>query len=108
MLTIVVLAAWQHPFVSVLKVCDVDTWKNLSKEGNVVAVLDKSIGKRVFNITGAVSAANHVLLPKRSQSLGLTGRFLYIQVCAAARPAQTLKSCCDVPTWHLDSTIWRS
>jgi hypothetical protein len=33
------LAAWQHPFTSIFKLCDVEGWKHVSKEGNVVAVL---------------------------------------------------------------------
>jgi WD repeat-containing protein 90 len=42
---------------------------------------DKLIGKRVLAITGTVPAANYVQLPKhRSQSLGLHGRYLYMQV----------------------------
>ena len=34
-----VCAAWQHPFVSIFKLCDVDTWAQVGKEGNVIAVL---------------------------------------------------------------------
>jgi hypothetical protein len=33
------LAAWQHPFTSIFKLCDVEGWKHVCKEGNVVAVL---------------------------------------------------------------------
>lgn len=53
---------------------------------------DKTIGKRVFCISGTVPASNYVLLPKkRSQSLGLTGRFLYLQVrCSSQSAARNL------------------
>jgi hypothetical protein len=44
---------------------------------------DKEIGKRVFSIAGSVPASNFVLLPRhRNQNLGLTGQYLYIQVCS--------------------------
>lgn len=32
-------AEWQHPFVSIFKICDVEEWKHVGKDGNVVAVL---------------------------------------------------------------------
>jgi len=49
-------------------------------------VQDKTIGKRVFRLTGTVPAANFIQLPKtRSQSLGLTGRFLYLEVRVGER-----------------------
>ena len=42
---------------------------------------DRVIGKKVFKVRGAISAANYVRVPKlKSQTLGLTGRFLYMQV----------------------------
>eukprot|EP00892_Ulva_mutabilis_P005258 jgi/Ulvmu1/3103/UM015_0143.1 len=73
--------AWQHPFVSVFKLCDVDEWKHVSKAGNVVYVLDKVIGKRVFCMSGSVPAANYILLPKaKGPILGLTGQYLYMQI----------------------------
>ena len=42
---------------------------------------DRIIGKKVFKIRGLIPAANFMRIPRlKSQSLGLTGRFLYIQV----------------------------
>lgn len=39
------------------------------------------MGKRTLNISGAISAANYVLLPKlKSQMLSMTGQYLYLQV----------------------------
>ena len=32
-------AEWQHPFINVFKMCDVESWKHISKDGNVVAML---------------------------------------------------------------------
>jgi hypothetical protein len=32
-------AEWQHPFVSVFKLCDVEAWKHVTRDGTVVAVL---------------------------------------------------------------------
>lgn len=50
------------------------------------------VGKRTLNIYGAISAANYVLLPKlKSQMLGMTGQFLYIQV--RARLSTMLNGC---------------
>lgn len=43
---------------------------------------DKTIGKRCYRITGAVSAANYLEVPKeaRTAPLNLLGRYVYIQV----------------------------
>lgn len=42
---------------------------------------DRSIGHQVVTLTGAVPAANFLQLPQdRSEGLGLTGKFLYLQV----------------------------
>ncbi len=42
---------------------------------------DRSIGRVVWHIEGSVPAANYLVLPReRDDSLGLTGRFLYLQV----------------------------
>lgn len=52
-------------------------------EHSVTNVQDKTIGKRVLNIAGSVSAAHWVMFPRqRTQNLGLTGQFLYLQVIA--------------------------
>ena len=50
---------------------------------------DKTIGKRVWQLQSAVSVATHIRLPASpSESLGLEGRFCYIQVrsfCSSPR-----------------------
>jgi hypothetical protein len=44
---------------------------------------DKIIGKKVLKVRGAIPAGNYIRLPRtKLQSLGLAGRFLYIQVSA--------------------------
>ncbi|KAL6762256.1 WD40-repeat-containing domain protein, partial [Haematococcus lacustris] len=68
---------WQHPFVDVLKLCDRET----ELKGEVTEHMDKIIGKKVYKVRGTIPAANYLRLPKlKAQNLGLTGRFLYIQV----------------------------
>ncbi|XP_074646351.1 WD repeat-containing protein 90-like [Tubulanus polymorphus] len=70
---------WQHPHVNVFKHFDVASWKKASKQGEVVSLMDKTLKCTVFKITGSVPAGNYIQLPKTStQSLGLTGRFLYL------------------------------
>lgn len=45
---------------------------------------DSFIGKRVIHIGGAISSTNTITMPKKSGAmsggLGLTGRFLYLEV----------------------------
>uniref|UniRef100_F7AB73 WD repeat-containing protein 90 n=1 Tax=Ciona intestinalis TaxID=7719 RepID=F7AB73_CIOIN len=69
---------WQHPFVNVFKQFKVENWKKASKEGDVTSVMDKHLKCTVFKIQGSIPAGNFIQLPRTStQSLGLTGRFLY-------------------------------
>uniref|UniRef100_I3M387 WD repeat-containing protein 90 n=1 Tax=Ictidomys tridecemlineatus TaxID=43179 RepID=I3M387_ICTTR len=71
--------AWQHPFLNIFRYFRVDEWKRSSKEGDVSVVTDKALKSTVYRIQGSVSASNYILLPKTStQSLGLTGRYLYV------------------------------
>ncbi|ERE68675.1 WD repeat-containing protein 90 [Cricetulus griseus] len=50
-----------------------------SKEGDVALVTDKVLKSSVYRIRGSVSASNYIQLPRTStQSLGLTGRYLYV------------------------------
>ncbi|XP_076793216.1 WD repeat-containing protein 90 isoform X2 [Arvicanthis niloticus] len=73
------LAAWQHPFLNVFRHFRVDEWKRSSKEGDVSVVTDKVLKSAVYRIRGSVSASNYIQLPRTStQSLGLTGRYLYV------------------------------
>ncbi|XP_045705221.1 WD repeat-containing protein 90 isoform X2 [Phyllostomus hastatus] len=70
---------WQHPFLNVFRHFKVDEWKRSTKEGDVATVMDKTLKCTVYRIRGSVCASNYIQLPKTStQSLGLTGRFLYL------------------------------
>ncbi|GLC33983.1 hypothetical protein PLESTB_000825300 [Pleodorina starrii] len=72
---------WQHPFVNVFKICDVDTMKEIEMKGDVTEHMDKIIGKKVFKVRGMIPAGNFLRVPRsRLQTLGLTGRVLYIQL----------------------------
>lgn len=70
---------WQQPFLNVFRHFKVDEWKRSTKEGDVAAVTDKTLKCTVYRVRGSVSASNYIQLPKTStQSLGLTGRYLYV------------------------------
>ncbi|XP_043083053.1 WD repeat-containing protein 90 isoform X2 [Puntigrus tetrazona] len=72
-------ALWQQPYVNIFKHVKIEEWKKVSKEGDVATYMDKSLRCSVFRIRGSVPASNYILLPKTSsQSLGLTGRYLYL------------------------------
>ncbi|XP_023472469.2 WD repeat-containing protein 90 isoform X5 [Equus caballus] len=71
--------AWQHPFLSVFRHFKVDEWKRSAKEGDVATVMDKTLKCTVYRVRGSVSASNYIQLPRTgTQSLGLTGRYLYV------------------------------
>ncbi|XP_041733420.1 WD repeat-containing protein 90 [Coregonus clupeaformis] len=70
---------WQHPYVNIFKHMRVEEWKKTSREGDVTTYMDKTLMCSVFRIRGSIPASNYILLPKTStQSLGLTGRYLYL------------------------------
>ncbi|XP_071478368.1 WD repeat-containing protein 90-like [Diadema antillarum] len=70
---------WQHPYVNVFKHVNIGEWRKATKEGEVMSVMDKGLKCTVYRITGSIPAGNYIQLPRTSsQSLGLTGRFLYI------------------------------
>ncbi|KAL0984331.1 hypothetical protein UPYG_G00140070 [Umbra pygmaea] len=70
---------WEHPYVNIFKHMRVEEWKKSSKEGDVTNYMDKTLKCSVFRIRGSIPARNYILLPKTSsQSLGLTGRYLYM------------------------------
>lgn len=70
---------WQQPYVNVFKHFNVHSWKKSSKEGEVTSIMDKTIKGTVYRITGSIPAGNYIQLPKTTtQSLGLTGRYLYM------------------------------
>uniref|UniRef100_A0A8B9LBR8 WD repeat domain 90 n=1 Tax=Astyanax mexicanus TaxID=7994 RepID=A0A8B9LBR8_ASTMX len=71
--------AWQHPYVNVFKHLKLEEWRKASKEGDVTTYMDKTLKCSVFRIRGSIPASNYILLPRTSsQSLGLTGRYLYL------------------------------
>ena len=56
-----------------------------------VLVQDQAIGKHAYTVKGSISASNYIQVPSGSRSagdtragLGLSGRFVYIQVCVRA------------------------
>nr|XP_034986517.1 WD repeat-containing protein 90 isoform X1 [Zootoca vivipara] len=70
---------WQHPYLNIFKHFKVEEWKRSTKEGDVTTFMDKTLKGTVYRISGAVPASNYLQLPKTStQSLGLTGCYLYI------------------------------
>ncbi|XP_015279853.1 PREDICTED: WD repeat-containing protein 90-like, partial [Gekko japonicus] len=70
---------WQHPFLNVFKHFKVEEGKRSTKEGDVTTVMDKTLKGTVYRISGSIPASNYLQLPKTStQSLGLTGCYLYI------------------------------
>ena len=73
---------WQHPFVDVFKLVKLTEWRLSHKEGDVTEQIDRSIGKKVYRLQGSVSASNFIQVPKprcSMKSLGLTGKYIYIQ-----------------------------
>eukprot|EP00200_Dunaliella_tertiolecta_P010081 CAMPEP_0202389192 /NCGR_PEP_ID=MMETSP1127-20130417/81538_1 /ASSEMBLY_ACC=CAM_ASM_000462 /TAXON_ID=3047 /ORGANISM="Dunaliella tertiolecta, Strain CCMP1320" /LENGTH=212 /DNA_ID=CAMNT_0048990859 /DNA_START=148 /DNA_END=782 /DNA_ORIENTATION=+ len=80
-LNAILAPAWQHPYVNIFKLVDAESGKEVEQYGDVASAMDRIIGKKVFKIRGVIPAANYIRVPRfKSQSLGLTGRFLYIQV----------------------------
>nr|XP_055038117.1 WD repeat-containing protein 90 isoform X5 [Misgurnus anguillicaudatus] len=72
-------ALWQQPYVNIFKHMRIEEWKKVNKEGDVTTYMDKTLKCSVFRIHGSIPASNYILLPKTSsQSLGLTGRYLYL------------------------------
>ncbi|XP_057178391.1 WD repeat-containing protein 90 isoform X1 [Triplophysa rosa] len=72
-------ALWQQPYVNIFKHMRIEEWKKVNKEGDVATYMDKTLKCSVFRIRGSIPASNYILLPKTSsQSLGLTGRYLYL------------------------------
>ncbi|KAM4632224.1 WD repeat-containing protein 90 [Discoglossus pictus] len=70
---------WQHPYVNVFKHVQLEKWKRSSKEGDVSTLMDKTLKCTVYRIRGSIPAGNYIQLPKTSsQSLGLTGHYLYL------------------------------
>ncbi|DBA73164.1 TPA: hypothetical protein ACH3X2_010098 [Trebouxia sp. C0005] len=96
---------WQHPFVDVFRNCGLKQWPqgNFAKEGNAKLAMDRSIGHQVITLAGAVPAANYMQLPQdRTEGLGLTGGFLYLQILV--QPADTYSIHVDVKTTDRNTT----
>ncbi|XP_067859383.1 WD repeat-containing protein 90 isoform X3 [Heptranchias perlo] len=72
-------SVWQRPYVNIFKHFKLEEWKKSTKEGDVTAVMDKTLKCTVHRIRGSIPAGNYIQLPKTStQSLGLVGRYLYL------------------------------
>ncbi|KAM6424013.1 WD repeat-containing protein 90 isoform 1-T1 [Liasis olivaceus] len=70
---------WQHPYLNIFKHFKVEEWKRSTKDGDVTTFMDKTLKGTVYRISGAVPASNYLQLPKTgTQSLGLTGHYIYI------------------------------
>ncbi|NXX77289.1 WDR90 protein, partial [Urocolius indicus] len=72
-------AAWQRPYLNVFKHFHVEDWKRSAREGDVAAVTDPKLKGSVYRIRGTVPGGSYLQLPRSgTQSLGLTGRYLYL------------------------------
>ena len=84
----IVQAVWQHPYVDVFKhfkIMPLADWKNNKRQGDVQEAFAREIGRKVMCITGSISANNFIQIPhpnSMTRSLGLTGRYLYLQAKA--------------------------
>ncbi|KAM7038912.1 WD repeat-containing protein 90 isoform 2-T2 [Acridotheres tristis] len=76
---ILVLAAWQRPYLNIFKHFRVEEWKRSAKEGDVAALTDTRLKGTIYRIRGSNPASSYLQLPRAgTQSLGLTGRYLYL------------------------------
>ncbi|RLV89514.1 hypothetical protein DV515_00014826 [Chloebia gouldiae] len=76
---ILVLAAWQRPYLNIFKHFRVEEWKRSAKEGDVAALMDTRMKGTIYRIRGSNPASSYLQLPRAgTQSLGLTGRYLYL------------------------------
>ncbi|NWS64489.1 WDR90 protein, partial [Chunga burmeisteri] len=72
-------AAWQRPYLNVFKHFRVEEWKRSAREGDVATLTDASLKATIYQIRGSVPASSYLQLPRMgTQSLGLTGRYLYL------------------------------
>ncbi|XP_018863760.1 WD repeat-containing protein 90 isoform X7 [Parus major] len=76
---ILVLAAWQRPYLNIFKHFRVEEWKRSAKEGDVAALTDTRMKGTIYRIRGSNPASSYLQLPRAgTQSLGLTGRYFYL------------------------------
>jgi hypothetical protein len=67
----------QGLFTDVFKKLDVLKMASIDKQGEVSVAQDKTIGKRVLKVLGAVSSSNCVRVPSRkSKPLNLQGNYV--------------------------------
>ncbi|XP_064528587.1 WD repeat-containing protein 90 isoform X6 [Pseudopipra pipra] len=72
-------AAWQRPYLNIFKHFRVEEWKRSAKEGDVAALTDTRLKGTIYRIRGSNPASSYLQLPRAgTQSLGLTGRYLYL------------------------------
>ena len=74
---------WQHPFVDIFKLVNLNEWRVAQQEGDVTECLDRVTGKRVYRIAGSISAGNYIQIPRSKcqlKTLGLTGQYIYLQI----------------------------
>ena len=68
------------------KVMPNSDWKANKKQGDVKDEFAREIGRKVIHLTGTISANNYIQIPHpnstMTRSLGLTGRYLYLQMKA--------------------------
>uniref|UniRef100_K3WKU5 CFA20 domain-containing protein n=1 Tax=Globisporangium ultimum (strain ATCC 200006 / CBS 805.95 / DAOM BR144) TaxID=431595 RepID=K3WKU5_GLOUD len=78
------MPVWQDPYVEVIKFGMNHRNIGWHTQGDVEQLQDKYIHKNVFKIRGAIAVTNYLRIPrdtsKETQGLGLTGRFVYIQI----------------------------
>uniref|UniRef100_A0A8C3NHU3 WD repeat-containing protein 90 n=1 Tax=Geospiza parvula TaxID=87175 RepID=A0A8C3NHU3_GEOPR len=71
--------AWQRPYLNIFKHFRVEEWKRSAKEGDVAALTDTRMKGTIYRIRGSNPASSYLQLPRAgTQSLGLTGRYLYL------------------------------
>lgn len=72
----------RSPYIDIFELFAKCRWANAHAQGDIQQVIDKTIGKRVFQINGSASAANFLALPRNGlPPLALNGRVLYLQLC---------------------------
>lgn len=68
----------QGLFTDVFKKCDVLKLSSIDKQGDVVVMQDKTVGKRVLKVYGTVPSSNCVRVPaRREKPLNLQGNYVY-------------------------------
>lgn len=78
------MLVWQDPYVEVIRYALAHHRVGIQQLGDVEQVRDAFIRKQVLKIRGAIAATNYFRIPRDlghgTIGLGLTGRYIYIQV----------------------------